>query len=129
MSTYLSMPPSPPAIAFSPSTSREPVRLENEAGIRYACIGAAKVVPAPGFRLQCCRISAIPSIMFSEDIANAIYTNPTHQQERLREDGRISSVGMDLSMGAESADDGARICVSLHLGEGTKLNDMLFPST
>lgn len=100
------------------------VRLENEAGFRYACIGAAQVVPTPSLGLQCCRVGVIP-LLFGEELANAIRANPVYQQERLREDDCTTCVGMVVPV---AADECAKICVSLHLREGTKLKEMMFPS-
>lgn len=100
-------------------------RLENEAGIRYACFGGSKIVPTHHFGLQNCRISAIPCI-FGADVANAIYANPTYQEERLGQDDRTSCVGMVVHMKADSC---AKIYISLHLREGSQLKDTLFPTS
>lgn len=99
------------------------VHLENEAGFRYACVGAARVVPTPSFGFQCCRVGPI-ALMFGADLAGAICANPAYQQERLREDDYTNCVGMVVPA---IVDECAQICISLHVKEGAKLRDILFP--
>lgn len=100
------------------------VRLENQAGFRYARVGSARVAPRPDFDLQCCRIDSIAA-MFGGYLADAICANPAYQQERLSEDDCTDCVEMVVPV---ASDECAKISISLHLREGTKLRDELFPS-
>lgn len=97
------------------------VCLENEAGIRYACIGHTRLIPTQRLALEYCCVESIPFI-FGDFLAGTVSSGPVYQEERLRAEQRTKCISMVVPM---AVDECARIVVLIPLEQATEMQNVL----